>query len=200
MEFAALFLLVLGLVLFLGIHALTMARGLRASLIGRLGETPYKVVYSLASAIGLVLIVYGFGRYRAEGFVPLWTPPVWGRHLALLLMLPALVLLAAAYIPSRIRDKVRHPMLAAIKIWAFAHLLANGDLGALLLFGGFLVYAVVDRIAVKRRGAADASNPALFGRKGTLAGDIAAVIVGLLVYGLLVTYIHPYLFGIPVLP
>lgn len=196
----ALPLLILGLVVFLGTHALTMARGWRRASMAKIGATPYRIAYSLASAVGLALIVYGFGRYRAEGFVPLWTPPVWGRHLALALMLPAIILLAAAYIPSRIRDKVRHPMLAAVKIWALAHLLANGDLGGLLLFGAFLAYAVLDRIAVKRRKSEEHGVSPLFLRKGTLAGDLAVLLVGGLAYVALVTYIHPYLFGIPVLP
>ncbi|MFD0936725.1 NnrU family protein, partial [Methylobacterium trifolii] len=143
--------LILGLVLFLGIHAFSIARAKRAEVIGQVGENRFKLGYTLLSALGLVLIGVGFHQYRAAGYIPVWDPPVWTRHLALLLMLPVFVLLAAAYLPGRIRARTKHPMLLAVKIWATAHLLANGDLGSMLLFGGFLAWAVAARISAKRR-------------------------------------------------
>ena len=126
--------LIAGLVVFLGIHTFTTLREPRAALIGRIGEGPYKGLFSLAAAVGLVLIAWGFGRYRANGYVPVWDPPFALRHLALTLMWFSFVALAAAYAPAgKIKGMLRHPMLVAVKIWALAHLLANGDLGSLLL-------------------------------------------------------------------
>lgn len=188
-------LLIIGLAIFFAAHVFTMYRGPRAVAVARLGEGGYKTLYSLASLIGLVLIVWGFGRYRAEGYIPLWDPPLWGRHLALALMWPVFVLLVAAYAPGAIKRKVRHPMLAAVKIWAFAHLLANGDLGSLLLFGSFLVWAVVDRIAVKRRPGSDAAVPV-----GSPRNDVMAVVAGTIVYVAFLFWLHPLLIGVPVLP
>src|SRR6478752_7280144 len=137
--------------LILGVHAFTMARGPRARLRERLGEGPYKALYSLVALVGIVLIAVGFGRYRAAGYIPVWDPPLWTRHLALLLVWFAFVAFAAAYLPGRIKRILKHPMLTAVKVWAFAHLLANGDLGSILLFGSFLVWAVLARISAKRR-------------------------------------------------
>jgi uncharacterized membrane protein len=129
--------LILGLVLFLGIHSLTTMRTTRAAMIGRLGEGPYKGLYSLVSAVGLVLIVWGFGRYRGAGYIQVWNPPFAIFHpIALVLLWFAFVALASAYAPpSRIKSVLRHPMLVAVKAWALSHLLVNGDLGSMLLFG-----------------------------------------------------------------
>jgi uncharacterized membrane protein len=143
--------LILGLIVFIGAHAFTMARAARARAIARLGEGPYKGLYSLVSLLGLILIVWGYGSYRAGGYVQVWDPPVWTRHLALPLVWLAFVAMVAAYIPGRIRRALKHPMLAGLKIWALAHLLANGDLGSIILFGALLAWAVVARIAAKRR-------------------------------------------------
>jgi len=185
--------LVAGLVLFLGIHTLTTLREARAALIGGIGEGPYKGLYSLVAAAGLVLIVWGFGRYRDSGYVPVWDPPLGLRHLTLLLMWFSFVALAAAYAPAgRIKAMLRHPMLVGIKIWALAHLLANGDLGSLILFGSFLAWAVYDRIAVKRRG--DPGAP----RSGFTSGDAIAVVVGTVAY-LAMFWLHPWLIGVPVI-
>ena len=146
--------LILGLVLFLGIHTLTTMRTARASVIGRLGEGPYKGLYSLISAVGLVLIVWGFSRYRSAGYIQVWNPPFAIFHpIALVLLWFAFVALASAYAPpSKIKATLRHPMLVAVKTWALSHLLVNGDLGSMLLFGALLAWAVYDRIAAKRRG------------------------------------------------
>src|SRR5918911_4140516 len=180
--------LVLGLAIFLGTHAFTMARAPRAALIGRLGEGPYKGVYALLSLLGIVLIAVGFGRYRAGGYIDLWDPPVWTRHLALLLMWPAWVMVVAAYFPGRIKRALKHPMLAGVKIWALAHLLANGDLGSILLFGSILVWAVLARISAKRRDVA-----AQHGGTAAPAGwrnDVLAVVVRTAVYPAFVLWAH----------
>jgi uncharacterized membrane protein len=186
--------LILGIILFLGTHTLSAFRDARAGLIARVGEGPFKIGYSVAAAIGLVLIAWGFHRYRAEGWVQVWYPPEGMRHLTILLMWFAFVALASiGRRPSRIRGWLRHPMLVAVKIWALAHLLANGDLGGMVLFGAFLAWAVFDRIAVKRRGDAGAPRIAAFTRADAVAlgaGTVAFVAMILL---------HPYLIGVPVI-
>jgi uncharacterized membrane protein len=186
--------LVLGLAIFIGTHAVTTRRALRARLIERAGETPYKIVYSVLSAIGLALIVYGFARYRAAEWVNLWYPPVWTRHLALLLMWPALIMVVAAYIPGNIKRVLKHPMLAGVKLWALAHLIANGDLGSLILFGSILAWAVYDRISLKRR--TDPGAPPI--PIGGWPRDVAAVVVGTLLYAAIVFWFHPAVIGVPV--
>ena len=127
--------LILGLVLFLGIHIFTTLRAPRAAIIGRLGEGPYKGLYSAVAGLGLVLIIWGFSRYRDAGYIQIWHPPFALFHpVALVLLWFAFVSLAAAYAPpSRIKSLLRHPMLVAVKAWALSHLLVNGDLGSLLL-------------------------------------------------------------------
>jgi uncharacterized membrane protein len=191
-------LLVLGLVLFLGTHAFSMARANRAAAVARIGEGPYKGLYSLLSLAGIVLISIGYGQYRAGGYIPVWDPPVWTRHLALLLVLVAFICFVAAYLPGHIKARLKHPMLAGVKIWALAHLLANGDLGSILLFGSFLVWGVAARISVKRRDVA-----AQHGGTAAPAGirnDLLAVAIGTAVYAAFVFWLHPWLIGVPVLP
>ncbi len=188
-------LLILGLIVFFGIHLVPVVPGARANAVQAIGEMPFKIAFSIASVLGLVLIIWGYGAAQNANVI-LWEPPVWTRHLATLFMLFAMIAIAAAYVPSRIRDVLRHPMLVAIKIWAFAHLLANGDLISLLLFGSFLAYAVVDRISVKRRGAL---GP-LGAKSGGLTGDIAAVAIGVAGYLFLLFYGHAWLFGYAPIP
>ena len=184
--------LIAGLILFLGAHTFTTLRDARATLIARLGEGPYKGLYSLVSAAGLVLIVWGFGRYRSAGYVPVWEPPQALHSIAIVLMWFSFVSLAAAYSPlGRIKSALRHPMLVGVKTWALAHLLANGDLGSILLFAAFLAWAVYDRIAVKRRG--DAGAPA----SGVMAGDAIAVAVGTAAYAAM-WWLHPLAIGVPI--
>jgi uncharacterized membrane protein len=191
--------LLLGLVVFIGSHAFTMARGPRAQAIARLGEGPYKGLYSLVSLIGLVLIVWGFGQYRAGGYTQVWNPPVWTRHLAVLLVWPAFVAFVAAYLPGRIKGALKHPMLAGLKIWALAHLLANGDLGSMLLFGGLLAWAVAARISTKRRDEVrDHGGPAA--RTGGWRNDLLAVAIGTALYLVFLLWLHPVLIGVPALP
>jgi uncharacterized membrane protein len=186
--------LILGIVLFLGAHSFTTFRPRRAAVIARVGEGPYKGLYSLVALAGFALIVHGFGRYRAHDWVQLWTPPHGLHHLTILLMWFAFVALAASgKQPGRIRGWLRHPMLVAVKIWALAHLLANGDLGGVILFGSFLAWAVYDRIAVKRRGDAGAPRVASFTRADAIAlggGTIAYVAM---------IFLHPWLIGVSVM-
>jgi uncharacterized membrane protein len=191
--------LLLGLVIFIGAHSFTMARGPRAHAIARLGEGAYKGLYSLVSLLGLVLIIWGFGAYRAEGYIQLWNPPVWTRHLSLLLVWPAFVAFAAAYLPGRIKGALKHPMLAALKIWALAHLLANGDLGSMLLFAGLLAWAVAARISTKRRDEVlDHGGPAA--APAGWRNDLLAIAIGTVVYLVFLFWLHPLLIGVPALP
>jgi uncharacterized membrane protein len=190
-------LLILGLVLVIGTHIVTMRRGLRTDLQEKLGVNGYRVVYSLVSFVGFVALVFGFGLYRATGWIDVWQPPVWTRHLALLLMLPVFVLLAT-WGRGAIRKVTKHPMLLAVKLWALAHLLANGDLGSMLMFGSFLAWAVMARISIKRRpeealAAADRATMR-FG-----FNDIIAIIVGLGFYLAFAFWLHPLLIGVPVM-
>jgi uncharacterized membrane protein len=187
-------LLILGLLVFFGVHTLTSLRDTRAALIGRLGENGYKGLYSLVSLAGLALIVWGYARYRATGWIDVWHPPVAFRHITLLLMLPAVILVVASYIRGRIYTTLKHPMLAGIKLWAAAHLLANGDLGSIVLFSSFLAWAVYDRISLKHR--ADAGAPPI--PVGGAGNDVIAVAVGVVVYLALAFAFHPLVIGVPV--
>jgi uncharacterized membrane protein len=187
--------MVAGLAVFLGTHLVTTQRDLRAALIARYGASAYKLGYSLLSALGLVLIVYGFSQYRATGWIDVWYSPKWMRHVALALMLPATIIFASAYLRGYIWRFMKHPMLAAIKIWALAHLLANGDLGSIILFGSILAWAVFDRITLKRR--EDAGAPPI--PFGGVRNDVLAVVVGLIAYVALVFAFHPAVIGVPVI-
>lgn len=187
-------LLVVGLAVFFAAHLIPTHPDLRASFAARLGEGTYKIVFSLLALAGLALIVLGWsklGLHPSKNPI-LWDPPLWTRHIAIALMLPAIVLLVAAYVPSRIRTAVKHPMLAAVKIWALAHLLANGDLASLVLFGSFLAFGVYDRISVKRRGAL---GP-LGAKAGTASGDVLVVGLGLAFYAVFLFWGHEFLIGV----
>jgi uncharacterized membrane protein len=176
-----------------------MARKSRAGLVARIGDGPYKGLYSVLSLLGIVLVSIGYGQYRAAGYIPVWDPPVWTRHMALLLVWIAFVCLAAAYLPGRIKRTLKHPMLAAVKVWAFAHLLANGDLGSILLFGSFLAWAVMARISVKRRDEAPPHGAPAVPPKG-IRNDVLAVIIGTVAYIVFVVWLHPVLIGVSALP
>ena len=186
--------MILGLVLLLGVHTLTTRRELRARLVARAGESGYKAGYALVSLAGLVLIVWGFAHYRATGWIDVWYPPKALKHLAVALMLPAVILVVAAYIRGRIYTAVKHPMLSGVKLWAAAHLLANGDLGGIILFGAFLGWAVFDRISLKHR--IDAGGPPI--PVGGLSNDLIAVAVGVVAYLALAFAFHPVVIGVPV--
>ncbi|HTC97819.1 MAG TPA: NnrU family protein [Bradyrhizobium sp.] len=187
--------MILGLVLFLGVHTLTTQRGLRSRFIVSWGEGGYKIGYSVVAAIGLALIVWGFAHYRAGGEYPVWTPPRVLKHLNILLMLPASILVVAAYIRGQIYATLKHPLLVGVKLWAFGHLLANGNLGGIILFGSFLAWAVFDRISLKRRG--DAGGPPI--PVGGIGNDLIAVLVGVVVYLALAFAFHPVVIGVPVM-
>jgi uncharacterized membrane protein len=188
----AMSLLIVGLVVFLGLHSVSIAApAWRDAQAARRGEIAWKGIYSVLSLIGFVLIVVGYGQAR-EAPVVLYTPPAALRHAAMLLMLPVFVLLLAAYLPGRIKAAAKHPMLLATKLWATAHLLANGTLADVLLFGSFLAWAVADRISMKRR-----AQRAVPGAPPGAANDAIAVVGGLAIYALFVFWGHRVLIGMP---
>ena len=187
--------LILGLALFLGVHALTTRRELRARLIASVGEGGYKICYALVSLAGLVLIAWGFADYRAAGQIEIWRPPAVFKYVTAVLMLPAVILVVASYIRGRIYTVLKHPMLAGVKLWAAAHLIANGDLGSIILFGSFLAWAVYDRISLKHR--ADPGAPPI--PVGGTGNDLIAVAVGIVAYLALAFVFHPVVIGVAVI-
>jgi uncharacterized membrane protein len=190
--------LIAGLILFLGVHWITTHRDLRAALVRPLGEGGYKILYSVISLVGLVLIVRGFALSRASysgaNWYHIWSSPTWMRHVTVALMLPAVILVVAAYLRGKIYTAVKHPMLAGVKLWAFAHLLVNGDVGGILLFGSFLAWAVYDRISLKHR--SDPGAPPI--PVGGVFNDVLAVVIGIVVYLALGFVFHPAVIGVPV--
>jgi uncharacterized membrane protein len=186
--------LVLGLILFLGPHVFVTMRDARADVIKRIGEWPYKGLFAVVSIVGLVLIGVGFGMYRKAGAIVVWSPPDLMRYITQLLMFPACVMVAAAYVPGDFKRVLKHPMLVGVKTWAVAHLLANSDLGGIILFGTVLAWAVYDRITLKSR--TDPGGPPI--PIGGRRNDIAAVIVGVVIYLALGVVFHPLVVGIAV--
>jgi uncharacterized membrane protein len=185
-------LLIVGLVVFLGVHSVAIVSpAMRARTVSGMGEPAWKGLYSLVSLFGFLLLCYGFGLAR-QAPVILYSPPTWLREVALIVMLPVFPLLIAAYLPGQIKTAAKHPMLAAVKFWAFAHLLANGSLADVLLFGGFLAWAVADRISLKRR----SSPPVLRTRPPGPWNDVIAVVLGLAIYALTIGWAHVHLFGV----
>lgn len=184
---------ILGLVLLLGAHAFVTMREPRAALIKATGRGPYRFLFSLVSLAGIVLIGYGFAWYRSTGLIPVWHPPAWTRHIVEALMWPASVLVVAAYIPGNIKRLLKHPMLVGVKIWAIAHLTANGDLGGMILFAAVLLWAGYDRSTLKRR--TDPGAPPI--PLGGIGNDIAAIAVGTIVYLALGFVFHPIVIGVP---
>jgi uncharacterized membrane protein len=183
--------LIAGLLLFFALHSISIvAPGWRDAMVLRLGEGAWKGLYSLLSAVGLTLMLVGFAHARVDAAV-LYVPPAALRYLTFLLMLPVFPLLLAAYLPGRIQSRARHPMLAAVKLWATAHLLAIGALPDVLLFGAFLVWAVFDRISVKRRPPRPRRAP-----PSMRYGDLVAVVVGLGLYVLFVLKLHALIIGV----
>lgn len=186
--------LILGLILVLGIHSISIVSPSgRDALARRLGEWPYKGLYSVIAIVGIILVVRGYGDARLDPTV-LYTTPSWMSHVVMLLMLPVFPLLLAAYLPGRISVTVKHPMLVAVKAWALAHLLVNGTLADVLLFGGFLAWAVVDRISMKRR--TERARPTL---PTSSFNDVIVVIGGLGLYVLFAFWLHPAWIGVPVM-
>ena len=185
--------LVLGLVLFLGVHSVRIvADGWRTQMRARMGELPWKGLYSLASILGLALIVWGYGLARQQPVV-LWNPPVGMRHAASLLTLIAFVLLAAAYVPrNALKARLHHPMVLGVKVWALAHLLSNGNLADVVLFGAFLLWAVLDFRAARQRDRAQGMVYA----PGTAAGTGIAVVVGAAAWAGFAFWAHAWLIGV----
>ena len=177
-----------GLVIFFGSHLFTaFARGPRENLVVKLGAGPYRGLYSLIALVGVVLIIVG---WRDADITIIYSAAVWTRHVTYLLMLVAFILLASSILPAgKIAASAKHPMLAGVKIWAFAHLLVNGDVRSLLLFGSFLAFAVIDRIVVKKRGV---ETPTM----GPVKNDVIAIVVGTGLFFLVALYAHRYIAGV----
>lgn len=186
-------LLLIGLVLFLGVHSTRVfAEGARRRWIDRLGEKPYKALYSVLSLAGFVLLVWGYGLARQDPVV-LWTPPRAMNHVAALLVLVAFVLLPAAYVPrNAIKARLHHPMVLGVKLWAFAHLLANGTLADVLLFGSFLLWAVLSFRAARQR---DRANRVEYAA-GTVAGTASTIVIGVIAFLVFAFWGHAWLIGV----
>ena len=183
---------ILGLVVFFDTHLFTTFRGARPDAIAKLGLNGYRALFALVSIAGLALIVWGFGQYHAHA-PQIWSPPAFMRHITVGLMLFAVIFFTAAFIPSHIKAKLKHPMLAGVKTWALAHLLSNGDLGSILLFGAFLAWGVYARIAAKKRGDIGTTvAPAGY------TNDILVVLIGIVIYLALGYAFHPMVIGTPV--
>ncbi len=185
--------LILGLILFLGAHSTKVAAGAwRGRMIARLGEGPWKGLYSAASLIGLILIVWGFGIARHDPVV-LWYPPEWLRHVAIALNLVAFILFAAYLVPAGwMKARLGHPMILSVKVWAFAHLLANGTLAAVLLFGAFLAWAIVAYAANRRRDRAAGTIRVA----GPARNDVIAVVVGVVIWAAILWRVHQWVIGV----
>lgn len=187
--------LIAGLVVFLGVHSVRIvADPWRARTVARVGEGPWKIAYSLVALAGLVLIVWGYGQARMAPVV-IWTPPVWTRHVAALLVLPAFILIAAGNMRgTRMKARLGHPMVLGTKLWAFAHLLANGMLADVVLFGSFLAWAIVDYASARRRDrAAGVVYP-----PGSLSRDALALVAGLVAWVVFGFWLHGPLIGVRV--
>lgn len=185
--------LIVGLIVFLGVHSVRIvADDWRARQIARLGEITWKGIYSVIAIIGFVVIVWGYGETRAAP-IALWNPPVWTRHVASLLVLISFILIAAAYVPqTRIKAAVGHPMVAGVKLWALAHLLANGTAADVLLFGAFLIWAVANFIAARRR---DRRAGTVY-IKGPVTRDVMAIVAGMVGWSVFAFYLHAWWIGV----
>lgn len=185
--------LMLGLVIFLGAHSVRIfAEGWRTAQVARLGPNGWKALYSVVSLAGFVLLVWGYGQSRANP-IDLWDPPRWMAHVTALLTLPAFVLLAAAYVPgTRIKAAVGHPMILGVKLWAFAHLLSNGRLADVVLFGAFLVWAILDFRAAKARDRAAGTRYVA----GPAMRDVIAIVVGVGLWAAFAMVLHAWLIGV----
>ena len=182
------------LILFFGTHFFSAFRNRTGDgLPDILGRGPYMAIYSVLTAAGFIALVWGYAMIKP--WIYLADPPPWMKHITMALMLPAIILIVAAYVPTGfIKKAVKHPMLTAVKLWALAHLLVNWDVGSLILFGSFLAFGVIDRIAVKRRGDVGAANA-----KPNVLGDLISIAVGSALYALLVYQLHAILFGVTIL-
>lgn len=199
--------LVLGLVLFLGVHSVRIvADGWRTAAIARIGALPFKGVYTLLSIAGLALVVWGYGAARQQPVV-LWEPPAAMRHVTALLMVPVFMLFVATYVPGNwFKARLKHPQVLTVKLWALAHLLSNGNLADVLLFGSFLVWAVLNFRAARERDRVAAGSPhdptsyasmlSPAGRPATPLGTGIVVVLGLVIYGVFVMGLHAWLTGV----
>ena len=185
--------LVIGLVIFLGLHsARVVAEGPRRAFIAQRGETAWKALFSVVSLVGFALVVWGYGQARQQPVV-LWASPTWLRHAASLLTLASFVLLVAAYVPGNgIKARLHHPMTLGVKVWAFAHLIANNTLADLLLFGGFLVWAIVVYAAAKRRDRAEGKVYAA----GRASRTALTVVIGVVAWVAFALWLHGPLIGV----
>ncbi len=186
--------LLIGLVLFFGLHSVSIVAGGWRDRMAASSPIGWRLAYSLLSVVGLVLIVRGYGELRMTPTV-LYTTPYWMRYVSAVLLLPVFILFLAPYFPGRIKTAAKHPLLAATKLWALAHLLVNGTLADVLLFGSFLAWAVANRISFKRRPV----RP-LPGAPASGANDLIIVVLGLALYGVTLVWAHGALFGVPLLP
>ncbi|MBB3287760.1 MULTISPECIES: NnrU family protein [Rhizobium] len=186
-------LLILGIVLFLGIHLIrVVAPGLRSSMIASIGESGWKIAYSIASIVTLIILIYGFGQ--ARDMTPIWSPPFWMSHITILLMLFAMICLAASLLPAgHIAVRTKHPMVLSVKIWALAHLLSNGDGAAMLLFAAFLAWGVILRISLKRRERAGETTLRPF---VSAKYDLYAVVIGVIAWALIIWKLHAWIIGV----
>ncbi|MGZ9104050.1 MAG: NnrU family protein [Rhodoplanes sp.] len=187
------FLLILGLALFIGAHVFVTMRPQRDAAIKQIGDRAYKILFALVAIAGVVLISWGYGLYRETEWIEVWDPPSWTRHVTVLLTWPAVICVTAAYIPGNIKRTLKHPMLVGVKLWAVAHLISNGDLGSIILFGALLAWAVYDRITLKRR--TDPGGPPI--PVGGRRNDMIAIIVGTIFYLALGLVFHPLAIGVP---
>ena len=186
--------LLVGLVVFFAVHSISIVNEpWRDRMVARLGEVSWQGLYGLAAILGFVLIVWGYGLARQEPVV-VYLPALWLRHVTMLVVLPVFPLLLAAYLPGRIQAQTKHPMLLGTMLWAFAHLLANGTLADLLLFGGFLAWAALDRMSMTRRVQRPIPSAPPSG-----VNDAIAVVSGLGGYAAFVLWLHGWLIGVPVI-
>ena len=187
--------LLLGLVLFLGSHSVRIfAENWRTAQIARFGEIPWKIAYAVIAIAGFILIIQGYAMTRLAP-TWIWFPPMWMSHLVALIMIPAFILLVAAYVPrNRIKSTLKHPMILSVKIWAFAHLISNGRLSEIILFGAFLIWSVLAFRAARKRDAASGATPPA----GNLTGDMITVVVGLAAYTVFLFWLHIRWIGVPV--
>ena len=191
-------LLILGLVIFLGAHSIRIvADGWRTTMVAKLGERRWKRLFTLVSLVGFVLIIIGYGMARAAGSPELYAPPTWGRHLAILLVAVAFVLLAAGGKgpANRIRAAVGHPQVLGVKVWAFAHLLANGRVVDVVLFGTLLAWAIADYTTSRRRDRVQGVTR----DPGTMKTTVITAVAALVLFAVFAVWLHPWLIGVRVM-
>lgn len=185
-----LLILILGLLVFLATHLFVTLRESRAAAIARMGLNGYRAAFSLVSLLSLALIVWGYGH---SPYIPVWSPPAFTRHITELLMLLAALSLVAYFIPSHVKAWLKHPLMVAVKAWAFAHLLVNGDLASIVMFGVFLAWGVYARIAAKKRGDLGFTTP-----PSGWFNDVLVLAIGIVVFLAVGYAFHPAVIGVPV--